>query len=95
MSSTEAKIVSAARAWAQALAELEAAKQHIETAGEVLTSAELAMHRVAARVETLRSAERALYQAVKLSRAMPVNREPTLKDGDLAGILEEQQHNGT
>jgi len=95
MSSTEAKIVSAARAWAQALAELEKAKHPVETAGDVLTSADLAMYSVAARVETLRSAERALYQAVKLSRALPVIREPALKDSGLVGILEEQQHHGT
>jgi hypothetical protein len=52
-------------------------------------SARLAMHSVAARVETLRSAERALYQSVKLSRAMPLNREPAP-----SGIPEEQQHSG-
>jgi dihydroxyacetone kinase-like predicted kinase len=71
MSSIEARIVSAARAWAQALTELEEAKQQAEADGEVLKSAELAVDIVAARVEVLRSAERALYQAVQLSGAMP------------------------
>ena len=37
------------------------------------------MHSAAARVETLRSAERPLYQAVKLSRAVPLKREPAFK----------------
>ena len=67
MSSNEATVVNAARAWALALAELEEAKQQTETDGEALKSAELAMHSVAARVDALKSAERALYQAVQLS----------------------------
>jgi len=65
MSSKESRIVDAARAWALALAELEAAKQEIEADGETLVSAELAMHSLVARVAALKSAERALYQAIK------------------------------
>jgi hypothetical protein len=71
MSSVEAMIVSAARAWALALVELEDAKQQVETDGEAPTSAELAIYGVAARVEALRSAEAALYEAVQLSGATP------------------------
>jgi hypothetical protein len=63
MSSEEARIVQAARAWALALAEKQA-----EQDGQVCRPAEIEMHRAAARDEALRSAERVLYQAVQLSR---------------------------
>jgi hypothetical protein len=63
MSSNEATIITAARVWAQILAELEEAKRQAEADDEV----ELAMHDIAARVEALKSAELVLYQAVQLS----------------------------
>jgi hypothetical protein len=63
MSSKEARIVQAARAWARALAEKQAGQD-----GQVRRPAEIEMHRTAARDEALRSAERVLYQAVQLSR---------------------------
>lgn len=67
MSSTEAEIGSAARAWALALTELEEAKQQAELDAEQLKSAELAIYSVAARSEAFKSAELALYKAVQLS----------------------------
>jgi hypothetical protein len=67
MSSTEAKIVNAARAWVLALRELEEVKQQAEMDAEQLRSAELAIHTVAARTEALKNAELALYRAVQLS----------------------------
>ena len=64
MSSKEAMIITAARAWARVLAELEEAKRQLGVDGEV----EIAMHDIAARVEALKSAELVLYQAVSGAR---------------------------
>jgi hypothetical protein len=65
MSSNEATIITAARVWAQTLAELEEAKRQVEADSEV--EVEVAMHEIAARVEALKSAELVLLQAVQLS----------------------------
>ena len=59
MSTDEARIVDAARAWALALAALEKTKQQIET------DAELAIYSAAAREDALKCAELALFQAVQ------------------------------
>ena len=63
MSSNEAAIITAARAWARTLAELEEAKRQVEADSEV----EVAMHEIAARIEALKSAELVLYQVIQLS----------------------------